>query len=43
MENNLFEKKLHYKMYKKGKAWVYAGIAVFSLGIGLSQTNVQVC
>lgn len=37
---NLMDEKEHYKMYKKGKAWVFAGIltATFILGAGGVQT-----
>lgn len=31
---------LHYRMYKAGKFWLYAGIATFSLGAGIAFSNV---
>ncbi|BAP84800.1 hypothetical protein LOOC260_102220 [Paucilactobacillus hokkaidonensis JCM 18461] len=33
--------KLHYRMYKAGKLWLFAGIATFSLAIGVSTTTVH--
>ncbi|WP_057905761.1 MucBP domain-containing protein, partial [Loigolactobacillus bifermentans] len=37
---NEYNEKVHFKMYKKGKTWVYAGIAIVSLAVGVSQRQV---
>lgn len=29
------DRKVHFKMYKSGKHWVFAGLAVVGLGMGL--------
>ena len=29
--------KLHYKMYKDGKKWVFAAITLVTLGVGVSE------
>lgn len=34
-----FERKEHFRLYKSGKLWVFAGIFALSTAIGLSQTN----
>ncbi|WP_434314837.1 KxYKxGKxW signal peptide domain-containing protein [Levilactobacillus brevis] len=34
------EGKTHYKLYKSGRRWVTAGITVFSVGIGLTLSQV---
>ena len=34
------EGKTHYKLYKSGRRWVTAGITVFSVGIGLTFSQV---
>ena len=36
------EKKLHYKMYKDGKKWCFAAIAVITFGVGLSESAYTV-
>ena len=33
------QRKLHYKMYKDGKKWIFAGIATISVGIGLTSMD----
>lgn len=33
------EEKVHYKMYKAGKHWLFAGLATISLGIGLGLSD----
>lgn len=35
------EGKTHYKLYKSGKLWVSTGITVFSLGLGLTFTQLD--
>ncbi|WP_179393922.1 lectin-like domain-containing protein [Lacticaseibacillus absianus] len=35
------ESKLHYKLYKAGRQWLVAGIAVAGLGVGLAQLDNQ--
>ncbi|WP_169790397.1 KxYKxGKxW signal peptide domain-containing protein, partial [Lentilactobacillus farraginis] len=34
--------KLHYKMYKDGKKWVFAAITVVALGVGLGESTYAV-
>ena len=34
--------KLHYKMYKDGKKWVFAAITVVALGVGLSEGTYNI-
>lgn len=33
------EQKIHYKMYKAGKTWIFTGISVLTLGLGLFSTQ----
>ncbi|GBF00690.1 mucus-binding protein precursor, LPXTG-motif cell wall anchor [Lactiplantibacillus paraplantarum] len=35
------ESKSHYKLYKSGRRWVAAGITVFSVGVGLTFSQVE--
>lgn len=35
------ESKSHYKLYKSGRRWVAASITVFSVGIGLTFSQVE--
>ena len=35
------EGKTHYKLYKSGKRWITAGITVFSIGLGLTFSQVE--
>ncbi|MFD1317041.1 LysM peptidoglycan-binding domain-containing protein [Loigolactobacillus zhaoyuanensis] len=35
MQKETDEQKVHYKMYKAGKTWVFTGISVLTLGLGL--------
>lgn len=35
------DRKIHYKMYKAGKHWIFAAIAVVSLGIGTSEVRAD--
>lgn len=35
----MFDKKLHFKMYKSGKNWVVAGITTLAVAAGLSLTT----
>lgn len=34
--------KLHYKMYKDGKKWVFAATTVVALGVGLGESTYAV-
>ncbi|MFT9288957.1 KxYKxGKxW signal peptide domain-containing protein, partial [Liquorilactobacillus nagelii] len=38
----MWETKLHYKMYKKGKQWVCASIAVIAFSWGIALNNVKI-
>ena len=36
------ERKLHYKMYKAGSKWVFAGITAISIGFGINSSSNEI-
>jgi hypothetical protein len=36
------QNKIHYKMYKDGKKWVFTGLAVTTISIGLTSMDINV-